>query len=148
VEAWRDGFSAHVHAWQGMLAARSTEQWRVRLDACTAVEGEPSEWRHGVPSDGDHAQGAHVVFELDRALEAVGGHARWLAGKDGEVDCDGYSVGWADRAAELTARFDIDEEGYLVDGELRVPLEDVDTLPVALQLLARSRYALGDVPVF
>ena len=148
VKAWRDRFSAHVHAWQGMLAARSTEQWRVRLDACTAVEGAPSEWCHGVPSDGDHAQGAHVVFELDRALEAVGGHARWLAGKDGEVDCDGYSVGWADRAAELTARFDIDEEGYLVDGELRVPLEDVDTLPVALQLLARSRYALGDVPVF
>ena len=139
-------------AWQVDRSAAGREEvakWRAMLDECTATPPpNPTEWAHGVANAADHAEGAHVVFELGKAAEASGGQARWLARHDLELDEDGRVRGWEQRAAELEATYEIDDEGYLARcGGGRVLLNEVDALPVMLQFVARARWALGDVPV-
>jgi ribonuclease HI len=137
---------------EGHGVAAAAARWRRELDACiTAPAPTMNEWQHGVPTEADLASGARTVFELGGATEHHGGQARWETSTDFALDEDGCISGWRERAAGMMDAYDIDEEGYVtrvdVNGSARVEQASLQELPVVIQLIARARWELGDVPV-
>jgi ribonuclease HI len=132
-----------------VCAPCSVRYWRDRLDA--AIPSSPPstvEWSHGVVNDADYATSAHVVCDADclGPLDSRGGDARWMARKC--VDENGHVRNWRATADRWHRIFSIDGEGFVELRGSRVPESELHTLPVAVQLLARSRYRLpADTPV-
>ena len=129
-------------------AAADVAHWRAALDECM---GEPPpqhvEWKHGVPDGLAAGEAARVVYDIygDGAPHEEGGAAGWL--DRASTGGDGYAIGWQASVDIMRARFGIDEEGFVTDGDDRVPPQALRTLPPCLELVARARHALGAVPV-
>ena len=131
---------------------KQVEHWRAVLDKCvTAPAPVTAEWAHGVPATADQAAHAHVVFELGGEAQHSGGEARWAMSTTQVVGDDGCIVGWEARAEAMAALYDCDEEGYVTRAtgmsHERVKEDELHELPVVVQLIARARWRLGDVPV-
>ena len=92
------------------------------------------------------AEGGRLFLELDCEEEPRGGEASWLQRPD--LDEQGFIEGWMARACVIRAAYTFDAEGYLSHrGGGRLGAEHLGELDPAVQIVARARLALGDVPV-
>ena len=125
----------------------TVEEWGEQIRRCYAGSTATCEldWDMGGTHWEEKALSACTMAVMESgAVERSGGNARWLQ-RDG-VDGDGYIRGWEDEVARLERAFRLDEEGFVVDQHAgaRVTRAQLEELPVAIQLYARSRLELGD----
>ena len=139
-----DKFLAALKADDGSTSA---QEWGETIRRCYAGATATREldWNMGSTHWETRAAGACTMSVMESgAVERSGGSAQWLA--RGDVGDDGYMLGWVDEVARLERIFTLDNAGYVVwrAHGARVASGELDSLPVAIQLYARSRLELGD----
>ena len=111
------------------------------------VEPVAEEWALGGADVVADASGGRLFFESDECTRFLGGEASWM--KLEQVDQHGFLVDWQGRVEEMRRGFSFDSQGFLCHSSCgRIIEDDLGKLEPAVQMVARARLALGDVPVF
>jgi len=110
------------------------------------VEPVAEEWALGGADVVADASGGRLFFESDECTRFLGGEASWM--KLEQVDQHGFLVDWQGRVEEMRRGFSFDSQGFLCHSSCgRIIEDDLGKLEPAVQMVARARLALGDVPV-
>ena len=133
------------------LPTESSADWdwegAIRRAFPDTVEPVAEEWASGGVDIVADASGGRLFFESDEHTRFSGGEASWMTSE--QVDQHGFLVDWQARAEEMRRGFSFDAEGYLCHSSCgRIAEEDLGNLEPAVQMVARARLALGEVPVF
>ena len=131
------------------LPAVSEVDWEGAIRRAFPDTDEPvaEEWALGGADVVADALGGRLFFESDECTRFLGGEASWMTSE--QVDQHGFLIDWQARAEETRRGFSFDAQGYLCHSSCgRIIEDDLGKLEPAVQMVARARLALGDVPVF